>query len=94
MLDLCVPLSEAHDARGVVDEGRWRVAQAFDFAGITNRMGAPSFAFFAKGGRWECLPELFDYAAKEQINGRTQYRRRVGPKKQKPRGSLQGLRWC
>jgi hypothetical protein len=27
-----------------------RVAQAFDFAGITNKMGAPSFAFFAKGG--------------------------------------------
>jgi hypothetical protein len=27
------------------------VAQAFDFAGSTNRMGAPSFAFFAKGGQ-------------------------------------------
>jgi hypothetical protein len=32
-----------------------RVAQAFDFAGITNRMGAPSFAFFAKGGTRKCL---------------------------------------
>ena len=31
-----------------------RVAQAFDFAGITNRMGAPSFAFFAKGGTRKC----------------------------------------
>src|SRR5207248_6291871 len=27
-----------------------RVAQAFDFGGITNRMGAPSFAFFTMGG--------------------------------------------
>jgi hypothetical protein len=27
------------------------VAQAFDLAGITNTVGAPSFAFFAKGGR-------------------------------------------
>jgi hypothetical protein len=32
-----------------------RVAQAFDFAGITNRMGAPFFAFFAKGGTRKCL---------------------------------------
>jgi len=31
------------------------VAQAFDFARITNRMGALSFAFFAKGGTWKCL---------------------------------------
>jgi len=41
--------------RGDVDEGRRRVAQAFDFAGITNRMGALSFAFFAKGG-YEASP--------------------------------------
>jgi len=31
------------------------VAQAFDFAGITNKMGVPSFAFFAKGGTRKCL---------------------------------------
>jgi hypothetical protein len=48
-------LSARHMTRGDVDEGRWRVAQAFDFAGITNRMGAPSFAFFAKGGTRKCL---------------------------------------
>jgi hypothetical protein len=35
-----------------------RVAQAFDLAGITNIVGAPFFAFFAKagvgnsGGKW------------------------------------------
>jgi len=32
-----------------------RVAQAFDLAGITNTVGAPSFAQFAKGGRFNCL---------------------------------------
>ena len=31
--------------------GGWRVAQAFDLAGISNTVGAPSFAFLAKGGR-------------------------------------------
>jgi hypothetical protein len=31
----------------------WRVAQAFDLAGITNTGGAPSFAFLAKGGHHE-----------------------------------------
>jgi len=29
------------------------VAQAFDLAGITNTVGAPSFAFLAKGGHQE-----------------------------------------
>ena len=29
------------------------MAQAFDFAGITNIVGAPSFAQFAKGGSRE-----------------------------------------
>jgi hypothetical protein len=32
-----------------------RVAQAFDLAGISNRVGALSFAVFAKGGRRESL---------------------------------------
>jgi len=31
------------------------VAQAFDLAGISNTVGGPSFAFFAKGGIRECL---------------------------------------
>jgi len=31
------------------------VAQAFDVAGITNMVGAPSFAQFAKGGNHERL---------------------------------------
>ena len=31
-----------------------RVAQVFDFAGITNGVGAPSFAFFVKGGTRKC----------------------------------------
>jgi hypothetical protein len=31
----------------------WRVAQAFDLAGIANTAGAPSFAFLAKGGSSE-----------------------------------------
>jgi len=35
------------------------LAQAFDFAGITDRMGAPSFAFFAKGGTRKCLRMLY-----------------------------------
>jgi hypothetical protein len=42
---------------------KWRVAQAlisaggpsFDLAGITNKVGAPSFAVFAKGGYHERL---------------------------------------
>jgi hypothetical protein len=29
------------------------VAQAFDFASITKKVGAPSFAYFAKGGYYE-----------------------------------------
>jgi hypothetical protein len=28
--------------------------QVFDLARISNKVGAPSFAFFAKGGRREC----------------------------------------
>jgi hypothetical protein len=32
-----------------------RVALAFDFAGITKIMGAPSFPFFAKGGTRKSL---------------------------------------
>src|ERR1035437_9338392 len=32
-----------------------RVAQAFDLAGITNTVGAQSFAHFAKGGSRDCL---------------------------------------
>src|SRR5580698_8526581 len=36
-----------HSRRQDVDG---RVAQVFDFAGITNGVGAPSFAFFVKGG--------------------------------------------
>jgi hypothetical protein len=32
-----------------------RVAQPFDPAGITNTVGAPLFAFFAKGGYYERL---------------------------------------
>ncbi len=35
----------------MIDWGR--VAQASDFAGITNTAGAPSFAQFAKGGNHE-----------------------------------------
>jgi hypothetical protein len=33
------------------DKGR--VAQAFDLVGITSKVGAPSFGFFAKGGNHE-----------------------------------------
>jgi hypothetical protein len=31
-----------------------RVAQAFDLPGISRTVGAPSFAFFAKGGNRKC----------------------------------------
>ena len=31
----------------------WRVAQALDLAGTSNTVGAPFFAFFAKGGNHE-----------------------------------------
>jgi hypothetical protein len=31
-----------------------RVAQAVDFADATKTVGAPCFAFFAKGVKWEC----------------------------------------
>jgi len=30
------------------------MAELFDIAGIGNTKGAPSFASFAKGGKWEC----------------------------------------
>jgi hypothetical protein len=40
---------------------RRRVAQAFDLAGITNTAGAPSFAFFAKGGRNSETDGTFPY---------------------------------
>jgi hypothetical protein len=40
-----------------------RVAQVFDLAGITNKVGAPSFAVFAKGGYHERL-QLSIYAAR------------------------------
>jgi hypothetical protein len=36
----------------------WRVAQAFDLAGVTNTVGAPSFAQFAKGGSWKPLRDV------------------------------------
>src|ERR1700674_551928 len=42
-----------------------RVAQAFDCAGITNRMGA-SVAFFAKGGKGKCLRMWVNSLATEQ----------------------------
>ena len=32
----------------------WRVAQAFDLAGITNTAGPSSFALLAKGGSRKC----------------------------------------
>ena len=35
-----------------------RVARAFDVAGISNEMGAPSFAFCAKGGNRKCLRDM------------------------------------
>jgi len=34
------------------------VAQAFDLAGVTNTVGAPSFAQFAKGGSWKPLRDV------------------------------------
>jgi hypothetical protein len=40
-----------------------RVAQASDFAGVIKKVGAPSFAFFAKGGYDECL-QLRSYATR------------------------------
>jgi hypothetical protein len=44
----CIVLDSALAAEGTVLD--WRAAQAFDLAGITNTVGAPSFAQFAKGG--------------------------------------------
>jgi hypothetical protein len=43
-----------------------RVAQAFDLAGISNTMGAPSFAVFAKGGSRECLCKWVDHATRSR----------------------------
>jgi hypothetical protein len=40
-----------------------RVPRAFDLARITNKVGAPSFAYFAKGGSRECLRKFVDYPA-------------------------------
>ena len=37
---------------------RGRVAQAFDLAGAKNIVGAPSFAYFAKGGNLACATGL------------------------------------
>jgi hypothetical protein len=42
-----------------------RVAQASDLAGITNRVGATSFTFFAKGGSRKCLRN-FDHAVRSR----------------------------
>jgi hypothetical protein len=39
----------------------WRVAQAFDFAGTTTKMGVPSFAHVAKGGYDAACGAGFDY---------------------------------
>jgi hypothetical protein len=45
------------------------VAQAFDLAGITNTVGAPSFASFAKGGSWECRRRVgLDYVSTTKSN--------------------------
>jgi hypothetical protein len=40
-----------------------RAAQGFDLAGINITVGAPSFAFFAKGGSWKCLRWCAGHAA-------------------------------
>jgi hypothetical protein len=37
---------------------RRRVARVFDLASISNAVGAPSFAHFAKGGSWECQRQV------------------------------------
>jgi hypothetical protein len=43
-------LESIHTSWLIRTDLRRRVALAFDFASITDRMGAPSFAFFAKDG--------------------------------------------
>jgi len=40
---------------GLSGNAQWRVAQPFDFASTGNSVGAPFFAFFAKGGNHERL---------------------------------------
>jgi hypothetical protein len=42
-----------------VNKFRRRVAQAFEATGSKNKWGAPSFAFGAKGGNHEPLPDGF-----------------------------------
>ena len=39
------------------------MAQAFDLFGIATALGAPSFAFFAKGGSRGCWRKFVDHAA-------------------------------
>src|SRR5271166_2457243 len=49
-------LSEIRNtSRNITPSARgWRVAQAFDLVGITDTVGAPSFAFFCEGRESEC----------------------------------------
>jgi hypothetical protein len=51
------------DYLAMSSENFGRVAQAFDLAGITNTLGAPSFAPFAKGGYHE-RRQLRSYATR------------------------------
>jgi hypothetical protein len=44
-----------------------RVAQAFDLAGITNIVGAPFFAFVAKGGSRKCRRQVGLITRPQQI---------------------------
>jgi hypothetical protein len=56
------------------------VAHAFDLAGITKTAGAPSFAYFAKGGSRKCLRNWFDHAvrARNEISAQPSFTR-TGP---------------
>jgi hypothetical protein len=55
---------DSRRSKGVNAAGR--VAQAFDLAGMSGTAGAPSFAFFAKGGSRKCLLDWVGQAARSR----------------------------